>query len=242
MLKVLSLSSITQTKRIAIKKEIMNLIDANIGDDILYILDKNGIVNIRKFKGNVTLGIGEKYISSSIITQHKPHLKTSITIASDVRNAVNVDIGDKILWILDNDGNIIIRNNVILGKCSKNIFNKDITALLIYVSSLTFQNQISIPKEITDILGVYEGDKFILSLDEYGNIIVSKEIEENLLQEVNLLEENLLQESIISRQYPTIYLKQTTIDIIEPIDNILWFFDEKGNIIIKNDLLPDNCT
>lgn len=232
MLKVISVCTITPNRRISIKKEIMNLLDINIGDEIIYILDKNGIVYIRKFKDDVTLGTGEKYLSSSYIIQHnKPRIEISVSITSDVRQAVNADIGDKILWILDNDGNIIIRNTVILGGCSINIFNKDITALIIDMSSFMHQsNTTSIPKEIVNILGVYEGDKVILSLDEYGNIIISKEIGENLLQE-----------NIISRQYPMIYIIKTVIDILEPVDKILWYVTEEVNIIIKNNLLPDNC-
>ena len=233
MLKVLSLSIITPNRRTSLKKEIMNLLDANIGDEILFILDKNGIINIRKFKGDMTLGTGEKYISSSYITRHKTqtHTNATVTITGDVRHIVNADIGDKILWILDNDGNIIIRNNVILNGCSINIFSKDITALVIGMSSLMYQNNIvAIPKEITDILGVYEEYKIMLSLDNYGNIIVSKEIGENLLQE-----------STINNRYPNIYIINTVIDILEAVDKILWYFDEEGNIIIKNNLLPDNC-
>ncbi len=225
-LKVISVCKITPHRRISIKKEIIDLLDINIGDEILYILDENGIINIRKFKGDIILGKGEKYISSSSIT---PWMETTIT--SDIRQIINADIGDNILLILDNKGNIIIRNTVILDECSINIFNKDITALIIGVSSFYHQNKsAAIPKEIMDILGVYEGDKVILSLDEYGNITVSKEIGDNLLQEI-----------ILNRQYPNVYLKKKVVDIINPTNKILWYVDEKINIIIKNNLLPDNC-
>ena len=91
-------------------------------------------------------------------------------------------------------------------------------------------NKLIMTKEITDILGLCEGDKVVFSLDKYGNIIVSREIGKNLLQE-----------TIINSQYPNIYLKKKVIDILEPFDKICWYFDEEGNIIIKNDLLPDNC-
>lgn len=232
MLKVLSLSRIYQSRSTVLKKEIMNLLDVNVGDEILFILDRNGIVNIRKFKGDIALRTGERYLSSSYIALHKiqTNINYIVTITGDVRRAVNADIGDQVLWLLDNDGNIIIRNNVTLGKCSTNIFNKDIGALIIGLTILDSQNKTSIPKEITDILGIYEGYKFMLSLDEYGNIIISKETGENLLQEAT-----------INRQYPNVYITKIVINILEPIDKILWIFDEEGNIMIKNNLLPDNC-
>lgn len=230
MLKVISLSTIRGNRTISLKKEIINLLDINIGNEILFILDKNGIINVRKFKGDVKLETGEKYISSAYVTQ--PGISIVVTITGDVRRFVNADIGDTIIWVLDNDGNIIIRNTVILDECSTNIFNKGITALIIGLSTLNRQTKIAaIPKEIRDILGLNEGDKVMISLDEYGNTTISKEIRENLLQE----------SIVIGRQDFDIYLNNTVVDILHIVDKILWFFDEEGIIIIKNDLLPDNC-
>jgi antitoxin component of MazEF toxin-antitoxin module len=234
MLKVISLSVITKYRRSSIKKDIMNLLGINFEDEILFILDKNGIVNVRKFIGSVILGTGEKYISSSRINQYRSQtgVNASVTITGDVRKAVNADIGDDILWILDNEKNIIIRNNVILGKCSKNIFNKEIGALIIGLTSLPYQSKIiTIPKEITNILGAREGDEISLSLDNYGNIIISKEIRKNLLQKAILP----------YRPYYYMYMTDPVTNILDTTDYILWFFDEEGNIIIKNDLLPDIC-
>ena len=227
MLKVLSLSSITTNRKISIKKEIMDLLDINFGDEIWFILDNNGIVHIRKFKHDMILETGEKYISSAHLIQ-----PIGAQISSDVRIAINTDVGEKILWILDSKGHIIIRNNVILDECSTIIFNKDISALIIDLTTLNFTNfTTSIPKEITDTLGLYDGIKLMLSLDEYGNIIISKEMKENTLEE-----------AIVSgRESHRIYLRKTIIDILDNTDKILWFFDEEGNVTIKNNLLPDNC-
>ena len=227
MLKALSLSIISPNRTISIKKEIMDLLDINFDDEILFVLDKNGTVNIRKFEKNMTLGTGEKYISTSHIFQHRgqTYINLSITITGDVRHTVNADIGDKILWIIDNDGNIIIRNDVILGECSTNIFNKDIGALIIGLTQLPHHSKtLPIPKEIKDILGMHEGDKIVLSLDEYSNIIVSVETGKKAMV-----------------HYDT-RLIDAVVNILDNTDKILWFVDEEGNIIIKNDLLPDNCT
>jgi bifunctional DNA-binding transcriptional regulator/antitoxin component of YhaV-PrlF toxin-antitoxin module len=226
MLKALSLSTISPNRTISIKKEIMDLLDINFDDEILFVLDKNGTVNIRKFEENMTLGTGEKYISTSHIFQHRGqiYINLSIAITGDVRRAVNADVGDKVLWTIDNDGNIIIRNDVIIGECSTNIFNKDIGALIIGLTQLPHHSKtLPIPKEIKDILGMHEGDKIILSLDEYSNIIVSAEAGKKAMV-----------------HYDT-HLIDVLINILDNTDKILWFVDEEGNIIIKNDLLPDNC-
>lgn len=226
MLKAISISTITSSRATTIKKEVSDFLGLNIGDEILYILDKNGIINIRKFRGNTILENGEKYVSVALITP-----SMSIAITSEVRQYVNAAIGDQILWILDNTGNIILRNTVILGECSKNIFNKYVTALIIDISSFVRQsNNTSISKEIVDILGLFEGDKITFLLDKYGNIVVSKETGENLLQE-----------STINRKYPTIYTTRKVLEILKPTDKIMWFFDEEGNVLIKNNLLPDIC-
>ena len=232
MLKVLSISTITTTRRTSIQKGTIDLLSTNIGDEVLFILGKNGIVNIRKFKEGMTLGTGEKYIYTSHITQaitrHRAHI--SVGIPRDVGSAINADIGDKIIWILDNDGNIILRNNVILDECSINIFHKDVGALIIGLSTMDRErNILQIPKEIIDILGLVARNRAILSLDDYDNIIVSNEIGKNLLQEFSVL-----------GNYSA-YIRKEVIDMLDTHDKILWFFDEKGNIIIKNDLLSDNC-
>lgn len=232
MLKVLSISTITSVRTTSIQKETIDLLDVNIGDDVLFILDKNRIVNIRKFKKGIILGTGEEYISTShigrVTTAHRVHM--IVGIPRDVGSAINADIGDKILWILANDGNIILRNDVILDGCSIDIFHKDVGALIIGLSTIDLgTNILQVPKEIIDILGLVQRNRAILSLDGYGNIIMSNEIGKNLLQEFSIL------------GLYNIRIRKQVIDIINTSDKVLWFFDEEGNIIIKNDLLPDNC-
>jgi len=231
MLKVLSVSNIAVSRTMVIKKEILDILGADTGDEVLFILDQNGIVNIRKFKGNVILEKDEKYISSSHI--YKRYLSRAITVSSDVRKIVNADVGDQIL-ILDMNGNIILRNNVILGECSQNIFNKNIGALIIELTSFHIQSgYTTLPKEIIEILGPYTRNKVVLSLDKYGNVIISNDIGENLLVQESVL--------VSGENGFKIHLIKSTQDILGNTTKILWFFDEKGNIIIKNNLLPDNC-
>ena len=111
------------------------------------------------------------------------------------------------------------------------IFSKDLTALIIGLTTLSYTNKTtSIPKEIIDILGLSEGDLITLSLDDHSNIIVSKGIEKNVIEE-----------TLVIGKDRRIYLINTVIDLLDNTDRILWYFDEEGNITIKNDLLPDNC-
>lgn len=239
MLKVLFISKIYSNQNTGIRKDIIDLLGADIGDDILFVVDKYGVVKIRK--SGVMLAKGEKYIGTSrlarYIKRHKyreQSSSTSIFIADEVRQAINVDIGDDILWILDQDGNIILRNNVILGMCSFDILNKDIGALIICISTMSLDNNmLNMPKEIIDILGIYEEDKVALSLDKYGNVIISKNAKENLLQECSIVGDY------------SMYLGRTIllvlIEMLHATNKILWIFDEEGNVIIKNDLLPENC-
>jgi bifunctional DNA-binding transcriptional regulator/antitoxin component of YhaV-PrlF toxin-antitoxin module len=226
MLEVISVSKIG-TNRIYIKKEIIDYLNIDNGDEILYILDRNGTVNIRKFKKYVNLGVGEKYIYSAGIT----FLKTEVVahISSEVIGYINADIGDKILWILDSKGNIIIRNSVILNGCSLNIFKKEISALIINLSMIYQKMVTTVPKEIIDILDIYRGDKIILSLDQYDNIIFSKKMRKNVIQEAT-----------VSDKY-SIYLGNIPINILDRPNKILWLVDEEGNVVIKNNLLHDNC-
>lgn len=230
MLKVISLSKITPNGTTYPTKEILDPLNMNIGDEILFISDKNGVVHIRKFEGYVTVETGEKYISAATLTL--PGNQLTIRIAEDVRRAINVDIGDKILWVLDSKGNMTIRNALIIDKCSLTIFGKIVGALIVDLTTLHHQNNIvQMPIEIKDTLELYEGDKAILSLNEYGNIIVSKEIRENLLQET----------PVLGIKYAKIYIKKQILDILDIVDKVLWLVDEEGNIIIKNNLLHDDC-
>ncbi len=232
MLKVLSVSKISPGRYMAIKKDTLEFLSADSEDEILFILDQNGIINIRKFEKNVILGKNEKYISTSHI--YKRHgIGSSIKINTDVLNIVNVDLGDQML-IIDMNGSIILRNNVILEECSQNIFNKNIGALIIALTSFNLQSGYTIlPKEIIDILGSYSRDKVMFSLDEYGNVIVSNDIGKNLWLQNAVF--------VLTASGIKIHLIKSIQDILENPTKILWFFDEEGNVIIKNNLLPDIC-
>jgi antitoxin component of MazEF toxin-antitoxin module len=171
MFKVLFISSIYSNKHTGITKDIIDLLGADIGDDILFVVDEYGVVKIRK--SGMEIKKGEKYIGASHLVRYAKRQKyreqsgsTSMSITGDVRQAINVDIGDDILWILDQDGNIILRNNIILEKCSFETLNKNVGALIIGLSTMSLDNNVlNMPKEIIDILGVYEEDKVTLSLD-----------------------------------------------------------------------------
>lgn len=230
VIRVISRAKITQHKTIALDKEITDILEAYHEDDILYILNKNGIVNVRKFKGDVILGPGEKYLSSCTVSHHGDQF--AVTITGDVRQVIDVDIGDDVLLIIDDNRNMIIRHAFLSNRCSIDILNKNISALVIDITTLWPQkNQTSLPKNVRDILGVDEGDIITLSLDESDNIIVHQEVFKNLLQKAKLLK---------NVQF-TVSKEVSNILNIIPGDKILWIIDEDGNIIMRNAILSDNC-
>lgn len=42
-------------------------------------------------------------------------------------------------------------------------------------STLTSKGQVTIPKEVRELLGVKEGDRLVFRLDEHGNVVVQPE-------------------------------------------------------------------
>ncbi len=235
MIKVLSFNKISGSRQIAMSKEIANILELNKGDEVLFII-KNGIIYVRKFKDKVQLDQGEEYISSSTVTISNGHI--DIYFPSIINSIINVERDDNILWLTDNYRNIMLRNTVLLDKCSKEIFNKNISALIIDMTTLTRNNILTIPFEIINILGIYEGEKIILSIDtESNNFIVSRESGQN----------TVVQEAIVycgSTKYN--WFMQLRKDITEFFnmdfgDKFLWIFDENGNIFMRDAVLPDIC-
>ena len=231
VIRVISHAKVLQNRAISLDRETADILDVYHGDEILYILNKKGIVNIRKFKGDIILGPGEKYLSSCTIMSYGG-TNLVVSTSNDVRQAIDVDIGDDVLFIVDNDINIIIRHAFLSNICSLDTFNKNISALVIDITTLWPQTkQTILPKNVRDILGVDEGDIFTLSLDETDNIIVNQEVSKNLLREAKLIRKSLF---YVSKEISNI-LNITT------GNKILWIIDEDGNIIMRNAILSDNC-
>jgi bifunctional DNA-binding transcriptional regulator/antitoxin component of YhaV-PrlF toxin-antitoxin module len=234
-------SKITLTKTISFSKEIADMLKVNIGDEILYILNKNGVVIIRKFEGDVILGPGERYLSSC--TVYRKGVSFSVYIARDIMQINNVDIGYDVIFIVDSDINIrdiniIIRNAFLSNTCSIDMLNKDISALIIDITTLQSNNQTTLPKNVRDILGVDEGDIFALSIDEFNNVIIHRGVSKNLKPTAMYC----LQEAKLgARTLFTISNEVRNILNITTGDKILWIVDEDGNIIIRNTILPDSC-
>jgi bifunctional DNA-binding transcriptional regulator/antitoxin component of YhaV-PrlF toxin-antitoxin module len=138
--------------------------------------------------------------------------------------------------IIDSDRNIIVRHAFLSNICSIDILNKNISALVIDITTLVQQPgyisyQTSLPKNVRELLGVYEGDIFTLSLDESDNIVINQKIVKNLVQDAKLISTGRFSISEESRN----------IFNIIPGDKILWIIDEDGNIIMRNVILSDNC-
>ena len=66
-----SISKINVSRRISLSHEITNILEIGRGDTLLFISDKKGNINVRKYKGEIILGEGEKYISSSNVGSYR---------------------------------------------------------------------------------------------------------------------------------------------------------------------------
>ena len=236
VIRILSFVKVTSSKTIAINNEIENFLQVVRGDELLYILDKKGNINVRKYKGKIILGEEEIYISSSrIASVRRETFENFVTyISIDIIKILNANIGGYILWIIDKDGNIILRNNILLDKCSREFLNKDITCMVIGLSTLSQINRVSFPTELFERLEMKDEDVIFLCLLKHDNIIVSYKTCDTLLGKTKVVTYGHVPEFSIPRVAKYILN-------IDDGDKILWLFDEEGNIIIRNDTLPDNC-
>jgi bifunctional DNA-binding transcriptional regulator/antitoxin component of YhaV-PrlF toxin-antitoxin module len=180
LIRIIYLNS-AKSNLVSINKDVLEVLGIKDKDEILYVI-KNGILYARKFDGIIKSD--EKYVSSSTIGFSSQSFKTRIPY--DVLRAINVET-DILIWAYDENNNIFLRNTVLMGKCSKELFHEEISALIINASTLTEQNQLTIPADIIDILGLFEHDIIYLSFDKlHTKIILSKESNQDTIQEIRL--------------------------------------------------------
>jgi bifunctional DNA-binding transcriptional regulator/antitoxin component of YhaV-PrlF toxin-antitoxin module len=91
-------------------KEIREFLDINHGD-IVKLNDTNGNITITKSP------ISSVYYSTTIAGTKKDTF--SIYLGKEIRDILKVDIGDSILWIIDENKDIIIRNSFLPDICLK---------------------------------------------------------------------------------------------------------------------------
>lgn len=208
------------------KKEVSKELNVSIGDEILFILDKNGHINVRRHPSK--LGEGEKYLDSAVILgqpiehMHPRHPRRKKEVRSRIpeymTKIINLGEDRNILWSIDNDRNIIIKDTFILLN--------NIPAMVISFGIMVREGVFIIPSEIVDILNIHINDIIVFILDENDNIIIKRA--------TATTSPLILGSSEVYDNYEIII----SYDIRERLDDsygdILWTIDENGNIVISS--------
>jgi bifunctional DNA-binding transcriptional regulator/antitoxin component of YhaV-PrlF toxin-antitoxin module len=230
MIKILNVSSIASNNSTLIKNEIADILKIKDEDEIIFVLDENNRINVKRYP--VPLVPGEKFLSSSRIGERErekePQFYTHIS--PDIVNIIELDEYRKILWILDKNGNIIIKNVFLSSECTKYILGHKISAMIISLSKIRHLRTTTLPSGIVEILDINIGDTIAFYLNEFNNIVVTTIPNRSLGIEVKVLD-----------KYVIYFTKIMEILNVNIGDNILWILDENGNIIIKNIILHDSC-
>jgi bifunctional DNA-binding transcriptional regulator/antitoxin component of YhaV-PrlF toxin-antitoxin module len=199
----------------------------DVGDEILYILDKNGHINVRKHPSK--LEEGEKYLDSATILgqtvehMHPKHPRRKKDVKSRLpeymAKIINLGEDRNILWSVDNNGNVTIKDTFTL-------LNNNVSAMVISFGDMLREGVFTIPSEIVNILDMHIDDTIIFILDENDNIMVKRATTKT--------PQLLLGSSVVYDNYEIII----SYDIREKLNSsngdILWTMDENGNIVISS--------
>jgi bifunctional DNA-binding transcriptional regulator/antitoxin component of YhaV-PrlF toxin-antitoxin module len=226
MIKVIASYLITGKHLTHIPTIMLDKLKLKVGDEIVFTLI-NGNVYVKKYFKDMQLNPGEEYISSNTINKYR-----GISLSLDVIDLIDSNLGGRIIWLIDNNGNFIIRNNFLYGDCSKKIINKNVSSLIIGFTALYENGRTAVPKEVYEPLGIIGDAQFSIDIED-NDIIISKDFKKN---------------SIITNVYYGqktgiglfIILNKQIRDILNT-DKILWIVDEYGNFIIKNNNFPLEC-
>lgn len=254
-IKVLGLTEVGTRGSTSIIPDIIEMFKMKPDDEILWILDDKNNVIIRKSIENVThdqyghlypgqkrtlqetttqinaLEYDEIIIARNLATLIPGKKAWKITIPKEIRDIISIPPADRILWILDEKGDIIIRNPILSDICSRYTINKDIYSIIIYSTNIAKNSVTALPKDIRDILGINTDSLIYYNIDENDNLTITKDSGIWPIKIYGKLEKNT-----------SIYLPKDIRDIIKvnKDDKILWIFDEK-NIIIRDSFLSDIC-
>lgn len=225
-LRVISITHIHPGGIFYMKNEVSKELNVSIGDEILFILDKNGHINVRRHPSK--LGEGEKYLDSAVILgqpiermyPRHPRRKKEVRsrIPDYMAKIINLGEDRNILWCIDSDRNIIIKDTF--------TFLNNIPAMVISFGGMVREGVFIIPSEIVDILNIHINDIIVFVQDENDNIIIKRATAKT--------SPLLLGSSEVYDNYEIII----SYDIRKRIDDsdgeILWAIDENGNIIINS--------
>jgi hypothetical protein len=218
--------AITSSKMASLNEEVANILDVNVGDEIIYVLDDNGMINVRKSTANLTLKYNEKFISINKISATKFHGRACFVfrISRDIPRILKIEDKERLVWILDDNNNVIIKNATLSDNCI-------IKGEILDISAIS-HNAMGIPEIVRDLLLTTAGD-VIAFCTKNNNIIVKS------LSDIENLKSIAM--STISISFRANFNK-TVKSLINPIDNhLLWILDINGDIILRNTVLPDSC-
>jgi antitoxin component of MazEF toxin-antitoxin module len=230
-LKIISFTTISSSFTTTISKDVLNILKLHIGEEVIFTL-KDSIVYVKKYFKNIKL-LDEIYLSSAKITGPFK----SVRISPDVIKLIDADKGDKILWIIDSNRNIILRNNFLPNRCSKKFINKDLNSVIIGLTRIGVTNT-PIPIDVRDLLGLVKDDVINISLD-IENVIISKEMHE-LNQPSYTTKVFFSDQSSKSGEF-LFYIKKEIKEFLKLTDKILWIIDENGDISMRNNDFPEDC-
>ena len=211
--------------------EIALALGVNAEDEILYTLDTNGIINVKKITDKMHLRPNEKFISAARIgkAETPSHLQTlQTTIPKDISRILKIKDKERLAWILDDNNNVIIKNTIFPDTCA-------INGEILDISFLAHNRSINIPPNIRNLLNINAEDVIVFVIKN-GNIIIKpfKDIDINI--------DNLKYELTMVQTTGQIYLTKILKDFINPKDNhLLWILDTDGDIILRNTVLPNTC-
>jgi len=150
----------------------------------------------------------------------------AMTIPPTIRDILELEIGNDILWIVDKNSNIIVKNSILPENCITK--EPSILMNITYISPLRTR----IPKNMKEYLKVGSGDTVAFLYDNYVTIEkYDKEVKPSKLISTSKISYN--EEVNIDRRIRA---------LLDLEDLILWILDNNGNIILKNAILPDICS
>jgi len=221
-IKVISMSKISVNWTVRVPEIIAELLKSDEKESKIlwtkWILDKRRLLITTRKKGS-----HDSVSYGTIRSYDKVFL---MTIPHAIRDILELDIGDDILWIVDENTNIIVKNSILPKNCITR--EPSILMNITYASPLKTR----IPNNIKEYLKVGTGDT--VAFLHNHNITIEKYDEKDKSSK-------LISTTKISSG-TEIYVDKQIRTLLDLEDLVLWILDSDGNIILKNAILPDICS
>lgn len=223
---------ITATKNVKFKSEtaIARTLGINAGDEILYTLDANGMINVKKITDHPSPN--EKFISVAKIgkVENQSGLSTlQTTIPKDISMILKIKDKDRLVWIVDENNNVIIKDTTLPDTCI-------INGIILDISAVSHNRAINIPPNVRNLFFINAEDVIVFVIKN-DNIIIKP------FEDLDIDIDNLRKHELATVQSTgQIYLSKILTDFINIKDNhLLWILDKDGDVILRNTVLPNAC-